>query len=122
MNIPEKNLYQQVHPARLVTDWTTGFFACYLLWQQDLITAVVIAFIPSLIVSFIVIKFGDLEKIKNSAFGKYFKRTYDKSHDLIRLGGFITMGISAWYQSFGGMGLGLAIIVISWVSGMFSNK
>jgi hypothetical protein len=47
MNLPEKNLYQQIHPARLTADWATGLYACYLLWQQELVTAMIVAFIPS---------------------------------------------------------------------------
>ena len=122
MNLPEKNLYQQIHPVRLLSDWSTGLYACYLLWQQELVPAMIVAFIPSLIVSLIIVRFVDLEKIKNSPFGRYYKRTYNKTVDLIRFGGFVVMAGGSWGQSFPALGVGLAIIIGTWVYGLFKKK
>ena len=122
MNLPEKNLYQQIHPARLIADWATGLYACYLLWQQELVTAMIVAFIPSLIISLIIVRFGDLEKIKNSPFGRYYKRTYNKSIDIIRFGGFVIMAGGSWGQSYQAVGAGLSIIIGTWTYGLFSSK
>ena len=82
----------------------------------------VIAFIPSLIVSLIIVRFVDLEKIKNSQFGRYYKRTYTKTVDLIRFGGFVVMAGSSWEQSLPAVGIGLAIIIGTWTYGLFSSK
>lgn len=122
MNLPEKNLYQQIHPARLLSDWATGLYACYLLWQQEIIAAVVLAFIPSLIVSLIIVRFVDLEKVKNSPFGRYYKRTYNKTVDIIRFGGFVVMAGGSWSHSFPAVGIGLAIIIGTWTYGLFSKQ
>lgn len=122
MNIPEKNLYQQIHPARLVTDWTTGLYACYLLWHQELIPALISAFIPSLIVSVFIVRFVDLEKVKNSLFGRYYKRTYNRTVDLIRFGGFVVMAAGSWQLSLPTAGAGLAIILGTWTYGLFTKK
>ena len=122
MNLPEKNLYQQIHPARLITDWSTGLYACYMVWNQEIIPAVILAFIPSLIVSLIIVKFGDLEKTKNSAFGKYYKRIYNRTVDLIRFAGFVIMAGGSWSHSFPTIGVGLAVIVGTWMYGLFSPK
>ncbi len=122
MNLPEKNLYQQIHPARLLADWTTGLYACYLIWHQEIIPAVVVAFIPSLIVSLIIVRFVDLERIKNSPFGRYYKRTYTKTVDLIRFGGFVVMAGGSWDQSLPIVAAGLAIIIGTWTYGLFSRK
>lgn len=119
MNLPEKNLYQQIHPLRLATDWITGFAACYFFWQQDAVRALIIAFIPSLIVSLIVIRFADLERLKNSSFGRYFKRTYNKTVDLVRFGGFIIMAVSSWFQDLRFAGVGLFVIIGTWTYGLF---
>ena len=122
MNIPEKNLYQQIHPVRLLTDWATGLYACFLLWQQELVSAMVIAFIPSLIVSLIIVRFVDLERTKNSPFGRYYKRTYTKTIDLIRFGGFVVMAGGSWGQSLPAVGIGLVIIIGTWTYGLFYKK
>lgn len=119
MNLQEKNLYQQIHPARLLTDWATGIYGCYLLWQHELVPALVVAFIPSLIISLIVVRFTDLEKIKNSRFGRYFNRTYNKKIDLTRFGGFIIMAAGSWNQMLVIAGFGLVVIIGTWVYGLF---
>ena len=122
MTLLEKNLYQQIHPVRLLTDWVSGIFACYLFWNQELTSGLIAAFIPSLLVSLIVLKFTDLEKIKNSKFGQYYKRTYTKTVDFIRFGGFVIMAAGSWIQSIQLAGVGLIIIIATWTYGLFQTK
>ena len=64
MTLEEKKIYSQIHPVKLLTDVVTGFGAVYLLWYHDLIAAVCLAFIPSTVVSLILIAKTDLEKYK----------------------------------------------------------
>jgi hypothetical protein len=118
ISLQEKSLYQQIHPLRLVVDWASGLSACYLFWIQDITSGIVVAFGPSLIVSLFVIKFGDLEKVKKSPFGKYFQRTYTKTIDMIRFGGFMVLSIASWYHEWIGMAAGLAIIIATWTYGI----
>ena len=122
MNLQEKNLYQQIHPARLLTDWSTGLYACYLFWQQELVPGIILAFIPSLVISLIIVRFADLEKLKNSSFGKYFKRTYNRTVDLVRFGGFGLMAVASWQQSFPALCAGLAVIIGTWSYGLLWKK
>ncbi len=37
MDFREKQLYHQIHPAKLFTDWSAGFIALYFLWQHNLV-------------------------------------------------------------------------------------
>ena len=122
MNLQEKNLYQQIHPIRIATDWLSGFYACYLFWQHEPIPALVMAFIPSLVVSLFVVKNSDLEKLKNSAFGRYYKRIYSKSIDLVRFAGFVVMSVSSWYQEWSGIILGVLIVLATWIYGLFTKS
>ncbi|MFA6456424.1 MAG: hypothetical protein WCW40_06330 [Bacteroidota bacterium] len=122
MNLLEKNLYQQIHPVRLTTDVCTAFYACYLLWQQELIGALIVAFIPSLFVSLTIVRFTNLERIKNSAFGKYYKRIYSKTVEFIRLVGFAIMAVASWNQSLQFAGAGFAVILMTWMYGLFTKK
>ena len=70
MTLEEKKLYHQIHPVKLFTDIVSAFGAVYLLWLHDnLFIAVCVAFIPSTIVSMILIAKTNLEKYKDSAFG-----------------------------------------------------
>ncbi|MFZ4620718.1 MAG: hypothetical protein ACOYNS_09175 [Bacteroidota bacterium] len=122
MTLIEKNLYSQIHPLRLFTDWVTGLYACYLLWYQELIPAMITAFIPSLIVSLVIVRFVNLEKVKNSPFGRYFKRTYNRTIDLTRFGGFVIMACASWMQFLPAVAVGLAVIIGTWTYGLFAKK
>jgi len=122
MTLLEKNLYQQIHPIRLFTDWSSGLFACYLFWDQKLIEGIAAAFGPSLIVSLIILRFADLEKLKNSTFGRYYKRTYNRTVDFTRFGGFVIMAAGSWSQSIQIAGVGLIIIIGTWTYGLFQTK
>lgn len=122
MNFKEKALYQQIHPLRLITDWGSGLYACYCFWDQQMLLGIAMMFVPSLVVSLFVTRFGDLEKLKNSSFGKYYQRIYSKSIDLIRFIGFIIMAAGSWIHQWELLFGGLAIILYTWVFGIFSSK
>lgn len=122
MTLQEKNLYQQIHPLRLATDWATGTCACYLFWIQELWWGVALSFLPSLAVSLLIFRFANLEKIKNSRFGKYFSRTYNKTVDLIRFAGFIILALGSWWHIVPAMAVGLLIIVGTWTYGLIFKK
>lgn len=122
MTLQEKNLYQQIHPVRLATDWLTGIAACYLFWQNDIWFGVAVSFVPSLIVSLLVIRFADLEKIRNSSFGEYFKRTYSKRVDLVRFAGFVIAAGASWWHNIPGIAAGLVIILGTWMYGFTLKK
>lgn len=122
MTFQEKNLYQQIHPVRLLTDWITGIGACFLFWQRDIWFGVTLSFLPSLIVSLLIVRFADLEKIKNSAFGQYFQRTYTRKVDLIRFFGFLVVASASWWQMVPGIVAGFLIIVGTWTYGLIFKK
>lgn len=122
MTLQEKNLYQQIHPARLIADWASGIAACYLFWQNDIWFGVALSFVPSLIVSLLVIRFADLEKIQQSKFGDYFKRTYNKKVDLIRFAGFVVAAGASWWQNIPGVAAGFAVILGTWTYGLILKK
>jgi len=50
MTLQEKSLYHQIHPTKLFTDWSMALIALYPFWHHHLIIALLIAFVPSMIV------------------------------------------------------------------------
>ena len=122
ITLQEKNLYQQIHPVRLITDWSAGIGACYLFWIQELWFGVALGFLPSLVISLLVFRFADLEKIKNSKFGAYFQRTYNKTADLIRFAGFVILAGASWWHIVPAMVLGFLIIIGTWTYGLLIKK
>ncbi len=122
MTLKEKQLYQQIHPMRLVTDWSTGMGACWLFWINEMWFGVLLAFLPSLIVSLLIVRYADLEKIKNSKFGAYFLRTYNKIAEFIRFIGFFVLASGSWWHSPWVMAAGFLIIAGTWVYGVLLPK
>ena len=83
-----------------------------------LIYAIIIAFIPSIMVSIILIKMISLEKYRDSVFGGYLKKYMDsRIIDTIRFCGFFIMAIAGWFQLIWLIGLGIIVIVVCWLNG-----
>jgi len=121
MNPEEKYLYHQIHPLKLLTDWVTGILAMYPLWQHKL--ALVIALVPPHIVSFVLIRFADLETYKQSAFGKYIRKYMTRQAEAIRLAGYIAMAVGAWTHNIWLIPAGLVVILFGWFRGrIFPEK
>ncbi len=123
MTLEEKKIYSQIHPVKLLTDVVTGFGAVYLLWYHDLIAAVCLAFIPSTVVSLILIAKTDLEKYKESAFGTYLrKHMASKSSDWIRFAGFVVMLTGGWINMLWLAAVGFLVILFVWMKGLIFGK
>ena len=123
MTLEEKKTYSQIHPVKLLTDIVTGFGAVYLLWQHYLILAICLAFIPSTVVSLILIAKTDLEKYKDSALGTYLRRHMaSKSSDWIRFGGFVVMLTGGWLNILWLVAVGFFIILFIWTKGLIFGK
>lgn len=118
MNRQEKILYHQIHPAKLFVDWSTGMLALFLLWQHALIVALIVMFIPSIIASLIIIQFINIEKYKQTAFGKYVSIYMTRFMEAIRFAGYAVMALGAWYHVFWLLPIGLGIIFFGWLRGV----
>ena len=118
MNLEEKVLYHQIHPLKLFTDWSTGIIALYPFWRHNLAFALIIALVPAPIISFILVRFADLEKYKESSFGKYIRKYMTRQAEAIRFAGYAVMAIGAWYHSIWLVLLGLIIILFGWLRGL----
>lgn len=124
MSTNEKILYHQIHPVKLFTDFSTAFLSTFLLWQHMLYWGLLLSFVPSIVVSLILVNTIDLEKYQKSAIGVYAKRYMDsRVVDACRFGGFLLMMIGGWYEQAWLIILGLAIILLCWSRGLlFSRK
>jgi hypothetical protein len=85
MSMGEKALYHQIHPAKLATDISSAAVSLYLLWAHDLQLGLIVGHIPSIIATVPVIRFADLEKYKQSDFGKYVNTYMDRRMQVVRL-------------------------------------
>ena len=118
MDFREKQLYHQIHPAKLFTDWSTGFIALYFLWQHNLVVALIIMFVPSIIVSLLMVRYLNLEKYKQSPFGRYIRVYMSRFIEMVRLAGYLVMALGAWYHVFWLIPLGVGITLLGWLRGV----
>jgi len=96
MTTREKYLYHQVHPLKLLTDWGAGLLALLFFWKQELLIAVLVAVVPPLVISGILIRFASLEHCATSKRGEYIKTHMTRGRELLRLAGFVVMAFAAW--------------------------
>jgi hypothetical protein len=118
LDFREKALYHQIHPAKLLTDWLTAFIAAWLLWGGHLILALAIGIVPAPIATALVIRFADVARLRDSAFGRYLGRYMTPAAQSLRVVGLAVFWYAAWRHSVLGIVLGLAIVLGAWGYGL----
>lgn len=119
MTFAEKKLYHQIHPIKLAVDISTGFFTTWLLWQHDVRWFLILFLPPSIVTTILLIRFANLERLKNSAFGRYVAKFMTSTMEAVRFSGQIIMWLAAWYHMPLLIGLGLVVIIGGWCYGLF---
>jgi hypothetical protein len=114
----EKVLYHQIHPLKLLADWGAGLLALYPFWRHAPLTAVLVALIPPGVASFLLLRFADLERYKDSAFGRYVGRYMTRQVEAVRFAGYVVAALGAWYHLPWLIPAGLAVTVLAWHRGV----
>lgn len=117
MTREEKILYHQIHPLKLLTDSTVGFAALPLLWRHRLRAALLVMFVPAILVSILIIRYVDLEPYKRSSFGRYVERYMTKEMQAVRLAGYLIMSLGAWHRRPWFIPVGLLVVLFGWLCG-----
>jgi hypothetical protein len=117
----EKTLYHQIHPLKLATDWATGIAALYSFWEHKIIPRLLIAYVPSVLVSVILLRLADLWRQRDSAFGRYVQKYMTRFAQSARLIGYAVMAAGAWFHLVWLILVGLLVILIAWFWGQFFN-
>ena len=118
MTREEKLLYHQIHPLKLLTDCTAGFAALPLLWRHRLRAALLVMFVPAILVSVLIIRYVDLESYKRSALGHYIERYMTREMQGVRLAGYLIMSLGAWHRRLWPVPLGVLVVLFGWFRGM----
>jgi len=114
MTTYEKYLCHRVHTLKLLTDWGSGVAALYFFWKQELLLAVLVAVVPSLVISGVLIRFASLEHYATSKRGQYIKTHMTRARELLRLAGYVVMAFAAWYHLPWMILSGLLVILLAW--------
>jgi hypothetical protein len=115
----EKYLYHQIHPLKLMVDFSTGFTTTYLAWQHNTTLFLVLFLLPSVIITLLLFKYADLERFKNSPLGTYIKKHMTSTIELIRFAGQIIMWIAGWLHLPVLIAIGFFVIAGAWCNGLF---
>lgn len=114
MSTDEKILYHQIHPLKLLTDISMGFYSVYLLWKHRAFAGLIVSIVPPIVVSLYLVNKADLEPYKRSAAGLRLARYMTRTVEALRLVGFIVMSIGAWYRRPWLIVMGLLDVVLCW--------
>ena len=114
MTLREKLLYHKIHPAKLSVDVSTAIVAAVLLWQQHLLRAIAVGIVLPVLASACVLLFADLEKQKDSRFGRYVAGRLTRSMEAVLGLGVMLFWGGAWYRSIRYCLVGLLVITLAW--------
>jgi hypothetical protein len=121
MNPKEKYLYRQIHPLKLFTDIGAAFGSLCFLWHHQLAFALVVMLVPPLLVSLLFMRYADLERYRESVFGKYIARSMSHAMEAVRLAGMAVTALGAWRHSLWIIFAGIVIVLFGWLRGKISG-
>lgn len=118
MNLSDRTLYHQIHPAKLATDWLTTPIALSFLWQRRLVPGLFMTVAPPIVASAIIMRSVDLEPYARSGAGRYIRRHMTPTMMAVRLAGAVIMSLAAWWHRPVGLPLGLLVVLCGWSCGL----
>lgn len=123
MDTDERLLYHQIHPVKLLADLIAAAIAVFLLWTHQIVPALLILFVPTTVISMIVMQRANLEPVKESRAGHYLKTYMSRAVEFTRSAGLAVIVIGAWNHLAWVMIVGALVIVGAWASGLiFPNR
>ena len=115
----EKVLYHQIHPLKLGTDISVGYLSYLLLWRQrvGVGTALLLQFLPAMLVSGTLIRWADLEPQRRSALGRYVTVSMTPSMQAVRMAGNLVLTLGARRRRLDLLVLGHLLVLFGWLRG-----
>jgi hypothetical protein len=117
----ETILIHQVHPLKLAVDVSASIVSNILLWHHRLVVALVARYLPPVICSTLVIRFGDLEALRRTRRARYVLEHMSPATTAIRLGGDVVMGVGSWRRKPSWIVFGALFVATGWSYGRFSR-
>jgi len=122
MTLKEKALYNQIHPLKLSTDILAAAVSLYFFWFHLPVPALILHFLPPVIVSALLIRYANLEPLKDTALGRYVGLNMTRTIEAIRLFGDLVMIVGAWMHDVLLIAAGLIIIAGAWGNGLLPSR
>ena len=118
MKLRERIRHLQVHPLKLATDWVSALVAAAMLWQHALAYGLVVAALPSMLVSLALFWRADASAFVRTALGRYMLRNNTPAMEGVRFCGLLVLWTGAWLGWWWLLWAGLAVHVGGWLAGM----
>jgi hypothetical protein len=99
VNLSEKVLYHQVHPAKLAADIGAAAVSLYFFWEHQLWLGLITHFAPPVIASALLLRYARLDGYAASPIGLYLKRYMTRAMEATRFAGDLAMVAGAWLHS-----------------------
>src|SRR5262245_490292 len=117
MTTRERGLYHQLHPSKLLVDWLTAILAGALLWQQQLLAALVVGFGPSIVVTltFLSGTFDHaLGRIKSRSEARSVALQLSPDVNAVRFAGLAVSWVGCWVHRTWLLPAGVLLILAGW--------
>ena len=121
LTLRERALYHQIHPAKLFADISTAIVAIDLFWRHALVPGLIIALLPPVLVSAVLVREANFERVRSSPMGAYLRRFMPPWVQAMRLFGVGVAFYAAWYHFPAGVISGLALVAICWANGVLRD-
>jgi hypothetical protein len=115
-------LFHQIHRAKLLTDFGTSFASSWLLWEKHWVSAALVAFLPSMALSAMLVKFADLERLQHTWFGDYVARQMTSRVVWQRIAGQVLAWAGAVAHVSWLIPFGYFVIVLAWLDGLWTDR
>lgn len=121
MELHDRLLYHQIHPVKLVTDVGTAILAAVCFWRHEPLAGAVVGFLPSVLVTVVLVRWADLDRYAASPFGRYVRRFMSRRVEAARFAGLIPLWGGAWVHRPAAIGFGALWILSCWLCGLRST-
>ena len=115
-------LYHQVHPLKLAMDISTAVGSLVLLAEHRISVALGVMFIPSILVSAVLVSRGNFSKTHESRVGAYLRRYMTKTMQGVRFLGIGVAAVGAWLHVWWLLPVGAAVILWGWFGGWLLDR
>ncbi len=117
MDLGERLLYHQIHPLKLLADGGAELVSLPLFWRHRLWTALAVHFLPAVLASLVLVRWGDLEPYRRSALGRYVSHQMTPRRQALRALGDLVMVLGAWRHRPLVILLGGLTVLFGWLGG-----
>ena len=122
MTLGERALYHQIHPAKVFIDVSTALIGIDLFWRHQQAAGLLIALLPPVLVSVVLMNEVDLEPYRRSAMGAYLRRFMPPWVQALRLFGIALAFYASWYHVPAGVVGGIGLIAACWANGIVRRR